>query len=70
PDAPTPMPDSVQVIRRSDVHSEKPDEFRELIEKLYTTGPRLELFARERVEGWDCFGNDAALWHEDAARTA
>jgi N6-adenosine-specific RNA methylase IME4 len=65
PDEPTPMPDSVQVIRRSDVHSEKPEEFRGIITKLYTRGPYLELFGRKKVEGWDVFGNDARLWSEE-----
>lgn len=68
PDEPTPMPDSVQVIRRSDVHSEKPEEFRKLIMKLYTRGPYLELFGRKKVEGWDVFGNDARLWAEEVAK--
>jgi N6-adenosine-specific RNA methylase IME4 len=66
PDHPTPMPDSVQTIRRSDVHSEKPAEFRRLIEQLYD-GPRLELFARARYEGWTAFGNDARLLAEASA---
>jgi N6-adenosine-specific RNA methylase IME4 len=61
PDRPTPSPDSVQVIRRSGVHSEKPAEFRQLIEKLYD-GPYLELFGRAKVPGWTVFGNDARLW--------
>jgi len=38
-------------------HSRKPDEVRIRIEKLYGKLPRIELFARERVEGWDCYGN-------------
>lgn len=67
PDRPTPMIDSVQTIRRGDVHSAKPEDFRKHIERLYD-GPYLELFARERVEGWTAFGNDARLWAEDAAR--
>ena len=67
PDAPTPMPDSVQTIRRGDVHSQKPREFRDLITKLYTTGPYLELFGREAVDGWDVFGNDPALWGQKVA---
>lgn len=69
PDRPTPAPKSVQVIRRGDLHSGKPVEFRAIIEQLYD-GPRLELFARERVEGWDCFGNDARLWTVDAEQNA
>src|SRR4029450_12226769 len=35
PDRPTPMPDSVQTIRRSREHSAKPEEFRALIMRLY-----------------------------------
>lgn len=71
PDAPTPQPDSVQVVRREDdmQHSEKPEDFRRLIMKLYTQGPYLELFARKRVDGWTTFGNDARLWATDAARS-
>lgn len=60
--------DSIQVIRRSGMHSEKPAEFRKLIESLYTTGPYLELFAREKVEGWTGFGNDARLWAHEATK--
>ena len=71
PDVPTPLPDSVQVIRRSGEHSEKPEFFRkEIIERLYTTGPRLELFGRRPVEGWSVFGNDARLWQKEMAATA
>lgn len=72
PDAPTPMPDSVQTIRRGDVHSEKPDEFRQIITALYTRGPYLELFGRTARDGWSVFGNDSRLWgeqHEAAVRT-
>lgn len=61
-----PTPDSVQTIRREGEHSAKPEEFRQIIEKLYTKGPRLELFARKRIEGWTCFGNDARLWAAEA----
>ncbi len=60
PDHPTPMPDSVITERPEGEHSAKPAAFRKLIEQLYD-GPRLELFARERAEGWACFGNDARL---------
>lgn len=38
-------------------HSEKPEEMRALIEETGLT-PRLELFAREKVEGWDSIGLD------------
>lgn len=40
-------------------HSEKPDEFRKLIVTMCGDVPRLEMFARSTVEGWDVFGNEA-----------
>ncbi len=51
--------DSVLSIPKSDVHSQKPEEFRRMIDSLYTWGKRIELFAREQVEGWDAWGNQA-----------
>lgn len=65
PDRPTPMFPSVLTERRSDEHSGKPASVRTMIERLYD-GPYLELFARERVDGWSCFGNDARLWASEA----
>lgn len=56
PDTPK-LFDSVQAIERSDRHSEKPEEFRRIIETLYTRGAKLELFARARHEGWTAHGN-------------
>jgi N6-adenosine-specific RNA methylase IME4 len=50
--------DSVQSIERTDRHSEKPEEFRKIIETLYIYGNKLELFARKSVEGWEVFGNE------------
>lgn len=38
-------------------HSRKPDEVRERIVRLCGDLPRIELFARERHEGWDCLGD-------------
>jgi N6-adenosine-specific RNA methylase IME4 len=67
PDRPTPMIDSVQTVRAAGLeHSEKPEDFRQIIERLYD-GPYLELFGRKRVEGWDVFGNDARLWADEKA---
>jgi N6-adenosine-specific RNA methylase IME4 len=40
-------------------HSEKPQEFRDAIEKLCGNVPRIELFARNKVDGWDRWGNEA-----------
>lgn len=53
--------DSVQTIERSDKHSEKPEEFREIIETLYKHGNKLELFARKKTEGWEVYGNEVGL---------
>lgn len=66
PDHPTPMQDSVVTERRQGPHSSKPETFRKIIERMYD-GPYLELFGREKVPGWDVFGNDAKLWAEQAA---
>lgn len=38
-------------------HSEKPQEFFDLVEKL-SPGPRLELFARKKRAGWTVWGNE------------
>ena len=38
-------------------HSVKPEVFRETIERI-SPGPRIELFARKRVDGWDAWGNE------------
>ena len=39
-------------------HSEKPAETRDRIVKLFGDLPRIELFARQEAEGWDCWGNE------------
>jgi len=39
------------------IHSEKPIEMRQMIEKV-SYEPRIELFAREETDGWDCWGNE------------
>jgi N6-adenosine-specific RNA methylase IME4 len=46
-------------------HSAKPVAVRERIVELFGDLPRIELFARERVPGWDAFGNDPALGGPD-----
>ena len=40
------------------IHSKKPNEIRNRIIDLCGDLPRIELFAREKVEGWDCWGNE------------
>lgn len=48
-----------QVIdARIEEHSKKPNETRERIVKLCGDVPRIELFARQHVDGWDCWGNE------------
>ena len=37
-------------------HSSKPNEMYKIIELV--SGKGLELFARQKVEGWDCWGNE------------
>jgi len=39
-------------------HSAKPDEVRKRIVDLMGNVPRIELFAREKTEGWDIWGNE------------
>lgn len=45
----------LSMIRR---HSQKPDEVRDRIIELCGDVPRIELFARQSVDGWDCWGNE------------
>lgn len=49
--------DSVQSIERTG-HSEKPDQFRNIIQTLYQHGQKVELFARKASRGWKVFGNE------------
>ena len=54
--------DSVQSIDRRREHSEKPVEFYDIIETLYTHGRKLEVFARGTPrEGWDVYGHQAHI---------
>ena len=46
-------------------HSRKPDEAARRIER-YCDGPYLELFARERREGWSCWGNETTKFEAAA----
>ena len=50
--------DSVQSIERSNRHSQKPQEFRTIIDTLYPSGKRIELFARDIASGWEVWGNE------------
>ena len=46
------------IISERREHSRKPDEARERITQLVGDVPKIELFARQQVEGWDCWGNE------------
>lgn len=39
-------------------HSKKPDEVRNRIVELMGNLPRIELFARQKTDGWDVWGNE------------
>jgi len=39
-------------------HSKKPDEIRKRIEQMFPTQNKIELFARQKTEGWDVWGNE------------
>ena len=47
------------IISRIEEHSKKPDETRDRIVELCGDVPRIELFARQSAEGWDCWGLEA-----------
>lgn len=46
------------VITPLERHSEKPNEVRKRIIELMGDLPRVELFARQKVDGWDSWGNE------------
>jgi N6-adenosine-specific RNA methylase IME4 len=53
--------DMISMIRHrlSRRNSEKPEIVHEMVQRA-TPGPYIELFARQRVKGWDCYGNQLA----------
>ncbi len=57
------MDHSIRKIQYSKVrtHSRKPDIIRDRILKLCGDLPRIELFARTKIYGWDVWGNDSKL---------
>lgn len=46
------------ILADREKHSKKPDEVRDRIVHLCGNVPRIELFARQRAEGWDAWGNE------------
>jgi len=54
--------DSVQSIKKSGRHSEKPEEWREIIDTMYPKGDRIELFRRgDKPTGWTVWGQEVEL---------
>lgn len=62
-DLPVPLPEnrppSVLRVKRNEMHSEKPIEVYGMIEGMYPDFARVELFARNRRDGWAQWGNQA-----------
>ena len=48
-------------------HSKKPEEVRKRIEELFPNTYKIELFARQKTEGWDCWGNEVNLMENENA---
>lgn len=46
------------IVSPIESHSKKPDEIKNRIIKLVGDLPRIELFARQKTEGWDVWGNE------------
>jgi len=70
-----PVSDSISsvVIHPRMEHSKKPPIIRDRIIELFGDLPRVELFARQEADGWDCHGNEVqnnskfreGLWQTD-----
>jgi N6-adenosine-specific RNA methylase IME4 len=48
------------VVTPIEKHSKKPDCVRDMIVQLCGDIPRIELFARQNVNGWDAWGNEVS----------
>ena len=46
------------VVSEKQEHSKKPEIVRKKITELFGDIPRIELFAREKTDGWDVWGNE------------
>jgi N6-adenosine-specific RNA methylase IME4 len=57
-----PLPENISPSLYSEKrkeHSKKPRYFRSMIERQYPNlTNRIELFSRDKIEGWDCWGNE------------
>lgn len=57
--APGEQPESLIPVASTRRHSEKPMVFYEIIETMFPTASKIELFARHFRDGWDAWGNEA-----------
>jgi site-specific DNA-methyltransferase (adenine-specific) len=48
----------IEAVRDRKYHSRKPDIVKDKIVELMGELPRIELFARQKTEGWDVWGNE------------
>lgn len=48
------------ILSHIEEHSKKPEEARRRIVELMGDLPRIELFARQKADGWDAWGNEVA----------
>jgi N6-adenosine-specific RNA methylase IME4 len=55
--APGTQPRSV-IQAKPGKHSEKPEVFAQMIEEMFPTLPKLEMFARKKRPGWAAWGNE------------
>lgn len=46
------------ILSQKEKHSKKPNIARERIVEMMGDLPRIELFARQHADGWDCWGNE------------
>lgn len=56
------------IVSPVEEHSKKPGEARDRITQLFGDIPRIELFARQRADGWDCWGNETDKFTQEEWR--
>lgn len=52
------------VVEQRREHSRKPDSVRDSIARICGDLPRIELFARQSADGWDCWGDETDKFGE------
>ena len=54
------------IVSPIQAHSKKPSETRDRIVQLMGDMPRIELFARQTADGWDCWGKETDKFAKEA----